>query len=195
MIKRREIIIGDEKSFHITVRDAFTGDGGYDVTIWPSNHGTTLSQSIKDPAKAERIARFLYEELLPENARSKELQNQRIREFEEEQKRKPKPKLAIVPKNAPVFEVLICPDCEEPFEEDDIGEAVYECSTCGQKGIGEDGRRCGDCHRFNAKQSDHSCPECEAEIDIDSDIKRTLAKRATDGSIRLITETDILENV
>lgn len=59
-----------------------------------------------------------------------------------------------------------CPDCghtddEEAFFE----EKAYECSQCGQTGVGEEGKRCSSCNRFAAKVSDMSCPECQAAID------------------------------
>lgn len=179
--------IGDESSFHITVHPSFGNSDCYDITIWPSNHGSTVQPEIRDRNKAIRIAQFLYDELLPEHVTKQERHRANIQKFEAEQAAKPKPKPARVLKNAPVFEVLICSECNEPFEEGNIGEQVYECSNCGTKGVGDDARRCSDCNKFTAKISDVSCPECENEIEVD-DCERKKAQRDTSGAIRLMED-------
>lgn len=179
--------IGDESSIHITVRQSFGNGNCFDIAVWPSNHGSTVPPEIRDRDKAIRIAEYLYAELLPEHVACKERLRIQHRQFEAEQRAKPKPKPARVLKNAPVFEVLICPGCKEPFEEYNIGEQVYECSICGTKGVGDDARRCSDCNKFTGKLSDASCPECENEIEV-GDCERKKAQRDTSGAIRLMEE-------
>jgi hypothetical protein len=177
--------IGDESSFHITVHQSFVNDNCFDITVWASSYGSTVPPEIRDRDKAFRIAQFLYNELLPEHVAKQERQKADVKRFDEERAARPKPKPARVLKNAPVFEVLMCPECEEPFEEDSIGEPVYECSNCGTKGVGEDARRCSECSKFTAKQSDASCPECEEGIEV-SDCARVNAQRDTSGEIRVM---------
>lgn len=56
------------------------------------------------------------------------------------------------------LEAFLCESCEEISS--DVGEAVYECSRCGNSQV--DDRRCSACHVFMAKVSDESCEVCEA---------------------------------
>lgn len=58
-----------------------------------------------------------------------------------------------------------CPECSAPIEggADGLGPATYCCSRCGSVQVDE--RRCEGCHIFMGKESDASCPECEAGIE------------------------------
>lgn len=62
----------------------------------------------------------------------------------------------------PFVTVFKCGSCGEHFDEP--GEAVYNCSRCGQDQV-ED-RRCQQCNIFMAKVADQSCPDCEDGEDI-----------------------------
>tara|TARA_R110000824_G_scaffold68237_1_gene176605 strand:+ start:1271 stop:1900 length:630 start_codon:yes stop_codon:yes gene_type:complete len=66
----------------------------------------------------------------------------------------------------PGSQVLLCRDCTGcfPLDEPVPDGPIYECGSCGLAAIGEDGRSCDNCHRFNAKIFDATvgvCPDCE----------------------------------
>jgi hypothetical protein len=147
------------------VREAFTGEG-FEVTIWRRGSGTGGFPPIREQDKAVRLAEFLYNELLPEYEADNQRMKEIIRRMDAEMAKRPKPKPPKVKKNAPVIKVLICPECSELIAPEDVSDArVYECGECGTKGTGDDGRRCDQCHKFTAKISDTSCPECSGPMD------------------------------
>jgi predicted RNA-binding Zn-ribbon protein involved in translation (DUF1610 family) len=175
---KKTTVYGNEEGFHVTVRPAF-GSYGYEVTVWNRNSGSGGLPAFTDRDKAERVAAFLYEQLLPEYEEQQRYQKESIEKFMAEQAKKPKP--LKIPKNAPRVKVLECPECNKLIPPDDVSdERVYECNNCGTTGTGEDGRRCDQCHKFTAKVSDTSCPECGAAMD---DAEEVEAQRATNGTL------------
>lgn len=175
---------GDEEGFHITVRPSFS-DEGFELALWRRNHGTA-GFTIFDRTKAERIAALLYEELLPEYNEQERRQKVDIQKMMEEMEKRPKPKPLKILKNAPIVKVLECPECNKLIPHDEVSEErVYECSACGTTGTGDDGRRCESCHKFAAKLSDTSCPECGAAMD---DADEVEAQRATNGTLVLVEQ-------
>lgn len=72
---------------------------------------------------------------------------------------------------------LKCGECDEIFERMEAGEAVYECSRCSERLVGE--RRCENDNIFMAKIGDISCPFCEApEEDLtDSNEEEAVARQ------------------
>lgn len=179
MSREDEIIIGDVENFHITVRQCWTDKETYELTIWHRNQGVSGLPSIRDCAKAEAMAAYLYENLLPEYVAGRERQEESFRQFEAELAKRPKPKPVKVPKNAPILPAFLCSQCGElTLEKND--EPVYECGQCGTTGTGEDGRRCDQCHKFTAKISETSCPQCEAAMDDAEDVH---VRQATDGTL------------
>lgn len=172
---------GDEEGFHLTVCPAF-GDGDlYEITIWRRNHGIGGFPEIADRAKAERVAGFLYEELLPEYNKQVRRQEESMEKFDAEMAKRPKPNPLKVSKNAPKVKVLLCPECQELVLPENVSdERVYECNACGTTETGDDGRRCEQCNKFAAKISDTSCPECGAAMD---DAEKVEAQRATIGTL------------
>lgn len=175
------VLHGSEDGFHVTVERAAFNDDGFSIVLWNRNSGMGGFPVIRDQAKAERIAKFLYDELLPEHEAQHQRQMESIARYMEEDAKRPKPKPPRVPKNAPILDVLECPECQALMPPDDVGEErVYECGECGQKGVGDDGRRCDQCNKFCAKISDTSCPECDGPMDEAETVK---AKRATNKEL------------
>ncbi|MEK6281849.1 MAG: hypothetical protein AABN95_15965 [Acidobacteriota bacterium] len=169
-------IYGDEEGFHLTVRPSFGGDG-FELTVWRRNHGTA-GFTVFGREKAERLAAFLYEELLPEYNHQERQQKIEVQKIMNELAARPKPKPVRVAKNAPKIDVLICPECSELIPLEDVSdERVYECGECGTSGAGDDARRCDQCNKFTAKVSETSCPECGGAMD---DAEKAQAQRATD---------------
>jgi hypothetical protein len=58
-----------------------------------------------------------------------------------------------------------CGECGHLDDEDAFDVRLYECSTCGTTGRGDEGRRCDQCHKFCARIADRSCPSCEQEVE------------------------------
>lgn len=180
MATRNILVLGEENGFHITVTNAGF-DEGFNVTIWRRNHGTAGFGAIREQEKAERIARFLYDELQPEYEAERKRHKKLAERHNAEMAKRPKPRPVKVLKNAPKIDVLICPECNALIPLDEVSdERVYECGECGTSGTGEDARRCDQCNKFTAKVSDTSCPECDAAMD---DAEKTQAQRATDGTL------------
>lgn len=177
---RNETRYGDSDDFYVTVRPSF-GDYGFEVTVWRRNHGMGGFPPVVDRAKAERIAAFLYEQLLPEHEEKCRYEKEQYKRYEAQQAKRPKPKPLKILKNALKVKVLECPECSALIPRDEVSdERVYECSTCGTTAAGDDGRRCDQCNKFAAKISDTSCPECDAAMD---DAEEVEAQRATDNTL------------
>lgn len=148
---------GTDDGFRVTVEPAAFGDRGFSITIWNRNNGMSGMGVIREQSKAERIAKFLYDELLPEFKAEQIRLRESIARHDAEMAAKPKPKPPKIQKNAPVIDVLVCSECGELIPPDEISdERVYECGECGASGAGEDARRCDQCNKFTAKVADSS---------------------------------------
>lgn len=181
MAKWDRFTVGDEAAFHVTVR-ASGFDDGCSITIWRGNHGTGCF-SVEDESKAIKIAKYLYKQFLPEYNTERKRQQESSARIMAELAARPKPKPVKVSKNAPKIDVLICSECGALVPPDEISdERVYECGECGIKGAGSDARQCDQCHKFCAKVSDTSCPDCEAPMD---DAEAGQAQRATNNKLVL----------
>jgi hypothetical protein len=156
---------GDENGFSVTVEQEFSGTG-FQVTVWRRNHGMGGFPVIRQESKARSVAGYLYETLLDEYEAEQARQKEEYKKFKAEVAARPKPKPIKIPKNAPKVDVLECPECDALIPSDEVsGERVYECGECGTKGAGSDARQCEQCHKFCAKISDTSCPECDGPMD------------------------------
>ena len=131
----------------------------------------TLQPPVRDLAKALALAAHLYdglyEEAVYESARRDEqfAADEARRAAERPAREAAERKRARAVANAPRVAVQKCTECghlDEPFAFDQPG---YECSRCGSGGVGEDGRRCDQCHIFRARVADYGCPSCEAPLD------------------------------
>jgi hypothetical protein len=175
---------GDEEGFHITVGREYSGSG-FTVMVWHGNRGTSGLETIRDYSKARAMAEYLYENLLPEYEAEQKRRKERLAKFLAEMDARPKPKPPRIPKNAPILDVLECPDCNELILPDEVrgpldDGRVYECGECGTRATGPEGRQCEQCHKFTAKLSDTSCPKCEAPMD---DQETVQAQRATNKKL------------
>lgn len=72
---------------------------------------------------------------------------------------------------------FVCEECQGSFAEP--GEALFECSRCGQTLVDE--RRCPDCNIFMAKVADESCPDCEAPLE--GDLEQVRVFETGDGMV------------
>lgn len=178
--KNEEAVYGDGGDFRVTVRRDHWESDAYNITLWNRNHGTSFP-TIFDEQKANTVAAFLYETLLPHYEEAQRRQAESSEKMMAEIMSRPKPKPPRIPKNAPIITVLECPDCNALTPPDEVSdERVYECNTCGTTGTGDDGRRCDQCNKFTAKLSDTSCPECGAAMD---DAEEVQAQRATNKTL------------
>lgn len=179
-MENKRFVVGDETGFHVEVRPEFAEDI-FVVIIWPTNHGVTLTPSIRNYETAVTLATHLYEVLLPERIAEQERHAEMHRKFNAEMAARPKPKPVRVPKNAPKLDVLVCSECDALIPPDEVSdERVYECQMCGTSGNGEDARRCEQCNKFTAKVADTSCPECGAAMD---EAESAQAQRATNKTL------------
>lgn len=170
---------GKEDGYHITVEPEYGRDGSFNVTIWQRNQGMSGLGTIHSKDKAIALAAYLYNQLLPEYEVERAYQEQEYAKFEAEIAKRPKPKPPKIPKNAPIVDVLECSECNALIPPDEVSdEHVYECNTCSTTGTGDDGRQCEQCHKFTAKLSDTSCPECGAAMD---EAETVQAQKATNG--------------
>lgn len=178
---RYVLTLGDENGFHVTVELAAFSEDGFSITIWRRNSGSGGLGVIREQEKAERIARYLYENLLPEYEAERIRLQESIGRHSAEMAKRPKPKPLKIPKNAPKIDVLECPECYALILPDEVSdERVYECGECGTTGAGSDARQCDQCHKFTAKISDTSCPECDGPMD---DAETVQAQRATNKTL------------
>jgi hypothetical protein len=167
--------------FEVTVDRAWTGDyEAWEIIIRRGSAGNVIQPFIRSREKAERMAAALYKLLLPEFEFEAARHRRLMEEHQAELVSRPKPKPFRPTKKMPRIIAAKCGECEELYEAGaDEGEAVYECSRCGQTQVEE--RRCEQCNIFMAKVADESCPHCESPIE--EKVETVLAVRSPDGQL------------
>jgi hypothetical protein len=155
-----------------------SGGGGKD-DIWDLHvhgPGSFTIQCIRPLDKAMRVALYLYDELEAEHTAEQERRDAQYREFDLERKardeaERPAREAAARKREkrleaAEIVEAAKCPECDHVGDPDDFDEPLYECSQDGATARGyDDGRICDQCHKFRAKVSDTSCPQCEQAVE------------------------------
>jgi hypothetical protein len=163
-----------QREVTVEVRPSFGEPGLWDIGV--HGPGSFTIQNIRDLDKALRVGLYLRDELEPEvvaeNARREQWrrdddERRRVKDEEERPAREAAARArekALA--EAEPEDAAKCPECEYVGDPEDFDEPLYECSTDGATARGyEDGRICDQCHKFRAKVSDTSCPECEAAVE------------------------------